>query len=173
MEPTRYCPARQCRLRARLIRNVSRINKEEIGSDQITRKTKFGSGGGERGDGLWHVIEPFVKVGHARRAARGGSERPMLRADASLANHGDGGIEARLKRPAGLIGHLRSRREAAPLWGSSLHSRTPQCFVCARSFQKPANRQMEPTLLTVCAILSPRRAAHLQRWADDKKETQL
>ena len=28
---------------------------------------------------------------------------------------------------------------------------------------RPANRQMEPTRLTVCAIMSPRRAAHLQR----------
>ena len=29
---------------------------------------------------------------------------------------------------------------------------------------------MEPTRLTVCAIMSPPRAAHLQRWADDRNE---
>ena len=32
------------------------------------------------------------------------------------------------------------------------------------------NTQMEPTRLTVCAIMSPRRAAHLQRWADKNAE---
>ena len=65
--------------------DVSRINKEEIRSDQITRKTKIGLGGGERRGRLWHVIEPFVAVGHARRAARRGSEHPVLRGDVSLA----------------------------------------------------------------------------------------
>jgi hypothetical protein len=33
--------------------------------------------------------------------------------------------------------------------------------------QQPANTQMEPTRLTVCAIMSPTRAAHLARWADN------
>jgi hypothetical protein len=32
--------------------------------------------------------------------------------------------------------------------------------------KRPHNRQMEPTRLVVHAILSQRRAAHLQRWAD-------
>ena len=35
-----------------------------------------------------------------------------------------------------------------------------------RSFDRPSNTQMEPTRPTICAILSPRRAAHLQRYTD-------
>jgi len=33
----------------------------------------------------------------------------------------------------------------------------------------PSNLQMEPTRLTVCAVISLRRAAHLARWADKHK----
>lgn len=38
--------------------------------------------------------------------------------------------------------------------------------MCEVRLKKRHNTQMEPTLLTVGAILSPRRAAHLQRYAD-------
>ena len=44
------------------------------------------------GGRLGNVIEPFVAVGHTRRAARGGSEHPVLRGDVSLANHGDSSV---------------------------------------------------------------------------------
>ena len=33
-----------------------------------------------------------------------------------------------------------------------------------RSVERPSNIEMEPTRFTVCAIMSPRRAAHFARW---------
>ena len=71
---------------------------KNINSDQITWKNELGSGGGEHRGRLRHVIERVAATGHARPAARGGSERAVLRADVSLANRGDGSILAPLKR---------------------------------------------------------------------------
>ena len=73
---------------------------KNINSDQITWKNEFGSGGCQHRGRLRHVIELVAATGHVRPAARGGSERPVLRADVSLANHGEGRIGAQLRRPS-------------------------------------------------------------------------
>ena len=68
-----------------------------------------------------------------------------------------------------LIGIVRVQSEVAPLFGCFARSGTRERSAPACSFDKPANMQMEPTRQTVCAILSPRLAAHLQRYTDRER----
>ncbi len=74
-------------------------------------------------------------------------------------------VSARACEAASLIRSEATRSAGiAPLGGFIASSSHARALGLARfSFDEPANRQMEPTRPTVCAILSLRRAAHLER----------
>ena len=117
-----------CRRGARLSANVSRTTTKKYNSDQITRK--------KNSDLLTADVEVSCGTSSNRSRPRGtvDGRRECQRAwapsvDVSLAHHGRGSVRAPLNDRAGLIGHVRSLREVAPLWGSSLRRRTHERFV--------------------------------------------
>ena len=66
---------------------------------------------------------------------------------------------------------LASPRAARRVNPAPWHSRA-SALAAAHSTGR-SNTQMEPSRLPVCAILSPRRAAHLQRWTDGQTRTRI
>ena len=159
---------RSCRRGARLIWRVSRIDQEDNKSGQSHGRTNADQ---PRRASRWLVARHEAGCGiRARSAERRGCGENVLRAVVSLAHHGPRTPWAHLNQRAGLIrlklaDRLRSRRSVAHRRAGTRAS----VVFATRSFDGPANIEMEPTLFTVCAIMSPRRAAHFGRWTDGRK----